>query len=97
MVPPFAVFSCAHTLPPGRRGGNFEVHGNEKLFRYSSFTPASFTTRRHSSISFVETAEQLQSDGVSPAGSTPGEFLAAITKEIELWRRVVNDAGVKLE
>jgi tripartite-type tricarboxylate transporter receptor subunit TctC len=48
-------------------------------------------------LQLKETAEQLQSDGVSPAGSTPGEFLAAITKEIELWRRVVNDAGVKLE
>jgi tripartite-type tricarboxylate transporter receptor subunit TctC len=44
-----------------------------------------------------ETAEQLQADGVSPAGSTPEEFLAAIAGEIELWRRVVNDAGVKLE
>jgi tripartite-type tricarboxylate transporter receptor subunit TctC len=48
-------------------------------------------------LQLKETAEQLQNDGVSPAGSTPGEFLAAITKEIELWRRVVNDAGVKLE
>jgi tripartite-type tricarboxylate transporter receptor subunit TctC len=48
-------------------------------------------------LQLKETAEQLQSDGVSPAGSTPGEFLTAITKEIELWRRVVNDAGVKLE
>jgi tripartite-type tricarboxylate transporter receptor subunit TctC len=44
-----------------------------------------------------ETAEQLQNDGVSPAGGTPEEFHAAIAREIEVWRRVVNDAGVKLE
>jgi tripartite-type tricarboxylate transporter receptor subunit TctC len=63
--------------------------------------PAPVVERLNAEVSKVlklkETAEQLQSDGVSPAGSTPGEFLAAITKEIELWRRVVNDAGVKLE
>ena len=44
-----------------------------------------------------ETAEQLQNDGVSPAGGSPEEFHTAITKEIDVWRRVVNDAGVKLE
>jgi tripartite-type tricarboxylate transporter receptor subunit TctC len=63
--------------------------------------PAPVVERLNAEVSKVlklkETAEQLQSDGVSPAGSTPGEFLAAIAKEIELWRRVVNDAGVKLE
>jgi tripartite-type tricarboxylate transporter receptor subunit TctC len=48
-------------------------------------------------LQLKETAEQLQSDGVSPAGGTPEEFHAAIAKEIEVWRRVVNDAGVKLE
>jgi tripartite-type tricarboxylate transporter receptor subunit TctC len=36
-------------------------------------------------------------DGLSPAGGTPEEFLARIKREIELWRKVVNDAGVKLE
>lgn len=44
-----------------------------------------------------ETAEQLQNDGVSPAGGTPEELLATIRGEIELWRRVANDAGVKAE
>jgi len=48
-------------------------------------------------LKLKETAEQLQSDGVSPAGGTPEAFHAAIVREIELWRRVVNDAGVKLE
>jgi tripartite-type tricarboxylate transporter receptor subunit TctC len=44
-----------------------------------------------------ETGEQLQNDGVSPAGGTPEQFLATIRKEIEVWRRVVNEAGVKAE
>ena len=44
-----------------------------------------------------EVDEQFQSDGLSPAGGTPEEFLARIRKEIELWRKVVNDAGVKVE
>jgi tripartite-type tricarboxylate transporter receptor subunit TctC len=44
-----------------------------------------------------ETAEKLQSDGVSPAGGTPEQFLATIRKEIEVWRKVASDAGVKAE
>jgi tripartite-type tricarboxylate transporter receptor subunit TctC len=48
-------------------------------------------------LQLKETAEQLQNDGVAPAGGRPEEFLAAIQREIELWRRVVNEAGVKLE
>ena len=64
-------------------------------------TPRPVVERLNAEVSKVlqlkETGEQLQNDGVSPAGGTPEQFLAAITKEIELWRRVVNDAGVKLE
>jgi tripartite-type tricarboxylate transporter receptor subunit TctC len=48
-------------------------------------------------LQLKETAEQLQNDGVAPAGGSPEEFLAAIQREIVLWRRVVNEAGVKLE
>jgi tripartite-type tricarboxylate transporter receptor subunit TctC len=48
-------------------------------------------------LQFRETGEQLQNDGVSPAGGTPEQFLATIRKEIEVWRRVVNEAGVKAE
>ena len=44
-----------------------------------------------------ETGEQLQSDGVSPAGGTPEQFLATIKKEIDVWRQVVRDANVKVE
>ena len=44
-----------------------------------------------------ETADQLQSDGVAPAGGTPEQFLAQIKKEIGIWRKVASDAGVKAE
>ena len=48
-------------------------------------------------LKLTETAEKLASDGVSPAGGTPEQFLATIKREIEVWRRVVNEAGVKVE
>jgi tripartite-type tricarboxylate transporter receptor subunit TctC len=48
-------------------------------------------------LKLKETAEQLQSDGVSPAGGTPDQFGTQIRKEIEVWRKVAADAGVKAE
>ena len=48
-------------------------------------------------LKLKEAAEQLQNDGVSPAGGTPGQFLGAIRREIDLWRKVVNEAGVKVQ
>jgi tripartite-type tricarboxylate transporter receptor subunit TctC len=44
-----------------------------------------------------DTTEKLQSDGVSPVGGTPEQFLATIKKEIAVWRKVVNEVGVKVE
>ena len=49
------------------------------------------------SLKLKETAEQLQNDGVAPAGGTPEQFAAQIKKEIGVWRKVVADAGVKAE
>jgi len=48
-------------------------------------------------LKLKETAEQLQNDGVAPAGGTPEQFLAQIKKEIGIWRKVAADAGVKAE
>jgi tripartite-type tricarboxylate transporter receptor subunit TctC len=48
-------------------------------------------------LQLKETGEQLQNDGVSPAGGTAEQFLSTIRNEIELWRRVVSEAGVKAE
>ena len=44
-----------------------------------------------------ETADQLQNDGVAPAGGTPEQFASQIKKEIGVWRKVAADAGVKAE
>jgi len=44
-----------------------------------------------------ETGEWLQANGKSSAGGTPGQFLTTIKKEIELWREVAREAGVRPE
>jgi tripartite-type tricarboxylate transporter receptor subunit TctC len=44
-----------------------------------------------------ETADLLASDGVSPAGGTPETFQATIKTDIERWRKVVQQANVKVE
>ena len=44
-----------------------------------------------------ETAEQLQTDGVSPAGGSAEAFRRRIEAEITLWRKVVASTGVKAE
>ncbi len=49
------------------------------------------------SLKLKETADQLQNDGVAPAGGTPEQFAAQIKKEIGIWRKVAADAGVKQE
>ena len=41
--------------------------------------------------------EQLQADGVSPAGGTPEQFRETIAKEIVVWKKVAKDANVKAE
>jgi len=48
-------------------------------------------------LQLKEAADQLQADGVSPAGGPPDQFLAVIKKEIEVWRKVVRDANVKID
>jgi tripartite-type tricarboxylate transporter receptor subunit TctC len=44
-----------------------------------------------------DTADLLASDGVSPAGGTPEQFQATIKNDIERWRKVVQQANVKVE
>ena len=63
--------------------------------------PTSIVERINGEVTRVlelkEAASQLQNDGVTPAGGTPESFRAAIRREIELWRKVVRDAGIKAE
>ena len=48
-------------------------------------------------LKLKETEQQLQNDGVAPAGGTPEQFRTVIQKEIGVWRKVATDAGVKAE
>jgi tripartite-type tricarboxylate transporter receptor subunit TctC len=41
--------------------------------------------------------DKLAGDGVSSAGGTPEQFAALIKRDIEVWRKVVQKAGVKAE
>ena len=44
-----------------------------------------------------DTEDQLQNDGVSPAGGKPEQLGAQIKKEMGVWKKVAADAGVKVE
>src|SRR5258706_758392 len=63
--------------------------------------PQAVVDRLSSEVSKVlkdkDAAEQLQNDGVAPAGGTAGQFATQIKKEIGVWRKVAADAGVKVE
>ena len=48
-------------------------------------------------LKLKETEQQLQNDGVAPAGGTPEQFRKVIEQEIGVWRKVAADAGVKAE
>ena len=48
-------------------------------------------------LKMKESEEQLQNDGVAPAGGTPEQFGETIRKEIDTWRKVVADANIKAE
>jgi tripartite-type tricarboxylate transporter receptor subunit TctC len=41
--------------------------------------------------------EKLAADGLTAAGGTPEQFAAIINRDIEVWRKVVQRAGVKPE
>jgi tripartite-type tricarboxylate transporter receptor subunit TctC len=44
-----------------------------------------------------EVVEKLQSYGYSPEGSTPERLLEVNRADLELWRRLVKEAGIPLE
>lgn len=39
--------------------------------------------------------EKFSVDGATPAGGTPAQFGAFVRSEVEKWRRIVEDAGIK--
>ena len=63
--------------------------------------PAPIMTRLNGEVTKVleskEAAEQLKNDGMLPVGGTAEQFLALIRREIQTWRKVVTDIGLKAE
>jgi tripartite-type tricarboxylate transporter receptor subunit TctC len=63
--------------------------------------PAQVVERIHAEVtrmlSLREATELLQTDGVSPAGGPAEQFRETIRAEIAVWRKVVADAGVKVD
>ena len=48
-------------------------------------------------LKLKDAADQLQADGVAPAGGSPAQFRDTIAKEILVWQKVAKDANVKVE
>jgi tripartite-type tricarboxylate transporter receptor subunit TctC len=48
-------------------------------------------------LKMKESEEQLQNDGVSPAGGTPQQFGDTIKREIDAWGKVVKAADIRAE
>jgi tripartite-type tricarboxylate transporter receptor subunit TctC len=63
--------------------------------------PQTVLERVHREISTTlrarDVGDRMQSDGVSPAGSTPEALRAHLHKEIAMWKGVVSRAHIKLE
>jgi hypothetical protein len=40
--------------------------------------------------------EKLRADGISPAGGPPERLYERVRTELEVWRKVVEKAGIKI-
>jgi len=63
--------------------------------------PQKIVDRLHADVSRLlvskDAVEQLRNDASAPAGGTPEQFLDQIRKEIALWRKVVEESGIKAQ
>lgn len=48
-------------------------------------------------VKLPDITQRFQLDGAEPVGSTPREFAAFLTTEMQKWRKVIQDAGIKAE
>jgi len=62
-------------------------------------TPKEIVTRLHAEIAKLvatpEVRERFDAQGFDPVASTPEEFAARITFEMEKWGKIIKDAGIK--
>ncbi|MES2561661.1 MAG: tripartite tricarboxylate transporter substrate binding protein [Pseudomonadota bacterium] len=54
-------------------------------------------TAVNQAIASRDMEEKLQADGVSPAGGTPEQLHEQIRKEVDVWRKTIAQAKIKLE
>jgi tripartite-type tricarboxylate transporter receptor subunit TctC len=70
-------------------------------FAVPAKTPSEVITRLNNEFNVAlrmpESSERLAGAGFVPVGGTPAEFGAFLRAEIDKWRRVVREAGVKVE
>jgi len=63
--------------------------------------PQKIIDRLHADVSRLlvskDAVEHLRNDASAPAGGTPEQFLDQIRKEIALWRKVVEESGIKAQ
>ena len=64
-------------------------------------TPAAIITKLSAELAkagkSAEVIQRLTPDGAEPVGSTPEQFRQFIATDVARWRKVVQDAGIKLE
>jgi tripartite-type tricarboxylate transporter receptor subunit TctC len=64
-------------------------------------TPAAIVGRLNAELNKAsqapEIVERIAPDGGEPVGTTPEQFAAHIAREIARWRKVVQDAGIRIE
>ena len=51
----------------------------------------------NNSVKAADMSERLANDGAEPVNGTPDDFGQYLAKEIARWRKVVNDAGIKVQ
>jgi tripartite-type tricarboxylate transporter receptor subunit TctC len=64
-------------------------------------TPAAIVNKLSAEIARVaklpEVADKLKDDGAEPVGSTPEQFRQLIAAEVPRWKKVVQDAGIRID
>ncbi len=64
-------------------------------------TPAAIVNKLSTEFARVvkspEVADKIKAEGAEPVGSTPEQFRQLIAAEVPRWRKVVQDAGIKVE
>ena len=99
---------CSSDLPSALAPGlptvaSAGLAGYEAVSNYGLFapakTPAAIVTLLNQEAARVlasaVTKERFYNAGVETVGSTPEEFIASIKADVNRWRKVIKDAGIR--